>query len=186
MYDDFGNRDYCSATVTVIDNIAPVLTCPADFTVGYNGGNQFYTVPSYGTTGVVTVVDNCATTITQDPIEGTELTTGTYTISFDVTDASGNTDSCSFELTIDGTLGSADFELESGLSIFPNPASEVITIASKNIALTSLEVVDILGKRIYSVSNLNSATTAIDISALSKGMYFVIINNTVTKKIIKK
>ncbi len=188
VYDDFGNKDFCTATVTVVDEIDPVITCPSGLTVVYDSGNPFYTLENFDTTGDVTATDNCAAglTITQNPVPGTQLTVGVHTITFEVTDGSGNTDTCSFDLTVEEELGTTDFELEKGLAIFPNPASEVITIASKNATLSTVEVVDISGKRIYTSNNIDSETTTINISAFSKGLYFVTINNAVTKKIIKK
>jgi hypothetical protein len=188
VYDDFGNRDFCNATITVVDDLDPVITCPADFTVSYDAGNPFYTVPNYDTTGIVTATDNCTTglVITQNPVPGTQLTAGIYTITANVTDGSGNTSACTFELTVQEVLATNDYNLESGLAIFPNPASNVITIASKNVDLSSVVIMDILGKQIYAADFINSESTSIDISAFSKGMYFVKINNSTTKKIIKK
>lgn len=186
VFDDFGNRDYCTATVTVIDAIDPIINCPANFTVSYDPGNPFYTVPNYDATGVITADDNCpdSLTITQDPAPGSQLTVGTYTITCDVTDGSGNAATCTFEITVE-VLGLGDFNLESGLAIYPNPASEIITITSKNAAISTIEIIDILGKQIYSKSNLNTDNSTVELSAFSKGMYFIRINNTVTKKIIK-
>ncbi|MBZ0327655.1 MAG: choice-of-anchor B family protein [Altibacter sp.] len=187
VYDDFGNRDYCTATVTVVDDIDPAITCPADFTVGYDSGNPYYTVPNYDTTGVVTATDNCAAglVITQNPTPGTQLTVGTYTISCEVTDGSGNTNTCTFELTVEEVLGTNDVNLESGLAIYPNPTSNVITISSKHVNLSSVAIMDVLGKQVYTANTIDSETTTIDISGFSKGMYFVKINNSTTKKIIK-
>lgn len=190
VYDDFGNRDYCTATVTVIDDLDPlILTCPSVLTVNYDPGNPFYTLPNFYTTEIVTATDNCGApnlVFTQDPVPGTQLTAGVYTINCEVADSSGNTTTCSIELTVEEILGSSDFDLEKGLAIYPNPTSEKITIASKNIPITTIEITDILGKRVYTERTINAENTIIDISAFSQGLYFVTINNLVSKKIIKK
>ena len=44
---------------------------------------------------------------------------------------------------------------------------------------------DISGKQIIDLKNLNTETKNIDISNLSKGIYFISINNQVIKKLIK-
>ena len=190
VYDDFGNRDYCTATVTVIDDLDPlILTCPSVLTVNYDPGNPYYTLPNFYTTEIVTATDNCGVpslVFTQDPVPGTQLTAGVYTINCEVADSSGNTTTCSIELTVEEILGSSDFDLEKGLAIYPNPTSEKITIASKNIPITTIEITDILGKRVYTERTINAENTIIDISAFSQGLYFVTINNLVSKKIIKK
>ncbi|RMA65820.1 choice-of-anchor B family protein [Ulvibacter antarcticus] len=187
VYDDFGNRDFCTTQVTVIDEIAPVITCPADFSVGYDTGNSFYTVPNYATTSVVTATDNCSDFIyTQDPAPTTQLVDGVYTVSFTVEDASGNTDDCSFQLTVDSALAVNDISLQNSVSIYPNPASTSIIVDSKAELVTDIAIFDMLGNRLYVDSNLNQELNTIDISSYAKGMYFILLNNSVTKKIIKE
>ena len=70
------------------------------------------------------------------------------------------------------------------VSIYPNPAKDIITIS--NIANSNIEIVDINGKTVISdYANSNSYT--IDISSLNKGTYFAkIINNKsiVVKKVV--
>jgi hypothetical protein len=43
-----------------------------------------------------------------------------------------------------------------------------------------------MGKQLFAEEGLNSVTKAIDISGYAKGMYYITINNSVTKKIIRK
>ena len=45
--DASGNIASCTSTVTVVDLLAPVVTCPADITVDPGVGNLFYEVPDY-------------------------------------------------------------------------------------------------------------------------------------------
>jgi choice-of-anchor B domain-containing protein len=187
VYDDFGNRDFCTSTVTVLDEIAPVLGCPAGLTVGYNGGT-FYPVPNFGLDGIVTATDNCSTSfiISQDISEGTELTDGVYTINFETEDASGNFASCSFQLTVDETLSIEDNELNNSVVIFPNPSSDVITISSKNQVITDITIFDLLGNKIYTESNINVENKVVNISSLNSGLYLVKINGNTTRRLIVK
>ncbi len=185
--DPSGNTDTCTAVVTVEDNLGPLFDCPADETVTYSEGS-FYSVPDYIGNGDVSADDNCtvALTITQDPVAGTELTEGVYTMNFDTVDDEGNTSNCSFELTVEEILSVEESILLEGLSIYPNPSSEVINIISTNRNITDIYLADITGKLLYTVSNLDSERQTMDISSLTQGIYFVSINNEVTKKIIKK
>tara|TARA_A100000171_G_C2140315_1_gene154839 strand:+ start:11150 stop:13066 length:1917 start_codon:yes stop_codon:yes gene_type:complete len=188
VYDDFGNRAFCTGTVTVVDEIAPSLSCPADEIVMFDAGENFYTLPDYVAAGDVTVTDNCSTglTITQDLAAGTQLGAGNYFITFESTDASGNIGSCTFQLAVEVPLGVEENDLNSGLVLFPNPASDRITISSENTPITSLHVVDMLGKQLWMVENLEVQSMNIDVSQFSNGIYFVVVNNQVSKKIIKK
>ena len=98
--DDNGNTNTCTATVTVEDNIAPIITCPADIIV-----NTCSMIVTY----VVTSSDNCSgEIITQTDLtgytSGDTFPVGTTTLEYTVTDASGNTAVCTFNVTVNDTL----------------------------------------------------------------------------------
>ncbi len=83
-------------------------------------------------------------------------------------------------------LGTEDVELDSSVAIYPNPASNEVFIASKQFAIESIKVTDLSGKQIYVSGEMSQDNYRLDISALSSGVYFVTLNNQVTKKIIKQ
>ncbi|QNJ97332.1 choice-of-anchor B family protein [Constantimarinum furrinae] len=188
VYDDFGNRDSCTATVTVVDDLGPQIDCPANFTVAYDSGESFYTLEDFVANGAVSATDNCTSnlTIDQSIAPGTQLTVGTYTITFDTTDDENNSSSCSFELTVVEVLGVTEENFELGLAIYPNPATEEIIIQSNNIELTSITLSDVSGKVIYSEANLSTNQKVINVAALPRGVYFMTLNNLLTKKVIKQ
>ncbi|HOF16631.1 MAG TPA: thiol protease/hemagglutinin PrtT [Bacteroidales bacterium] len=77
-----------------------------------------------------------------------------------------------------------DVELESQLSIFPNPASSELRIKSEGLKINSIEIIDLTGKVVL-VSN----KTEINVLNLSDGTYFVNIHSDkgiLTKKLIVK
>ncbi len=90
-----------------------------------------------------------------------------------------------FLLVKPSTLASDDFEFDNGLSIYPNPASDLVTVKSENAIISTIHIVDVLGNLIYSEKEINSQTKMIDLSAFSNGLYFMKINNGSTKKILK-
>ncbi len=186
--DPSGNTDTCTATITIEDNLDPVISCPSETTVSYDAGQTYFTLPNYVGDETVTALDPCTASlsITQSPSSGTQLTLGDHVILFETEDSSGNSSSCSFTLTVEEELNTSDFELNSGLSLYPNPVTNLITIDSKNELLTSIQIFDISGKQLYASNNLNATSKTVDISYLSRGIYFISINNQVTKKIIKK
>jgi len=185
--DPSGNTDTCTATITVVDNLAPVINCPSDITVAFDAGETYFTLPNYVADDTVTAFDPCLAplSIIQTPADGTQLTLGDHVILFETEDPSGNQSSCSFTITVVEELSTTDFEFENGLSIYPNPTSNLITIESKNQAITSIHIFDISGKQLFSETNFNSLIKQVDISTFSEGIYFISINNKTTKKIVR-
>jgi len=96
--DGNSNTDNCVAVVTVMDTIAPIITCPGNQTEAGDASCQG-TLSDY--TGLTTAVDVCdaTPTVTQSPAAGTTFT-GTETVWLYGTDASGNIDSCSIDVDV--------------------------------------------------------------------------------------
>ena len=184
--DAAGNTDTCIAVVSVIDTINPVIVCPADQIVNTDTDGN-YLLPDYVLTNEVSATDNCSENliITQSPSAGTILGVGINIISFETTDDFGNTSTCSFELDVIVNLEFNDHTLSQGLAIYPNPSASLITINSKNQLIENIKISDISGKQIIDLKKVNAKTKNIDISNLSKGIYFISVNNQVIKKIIK-
>lgn len=183
-----GNVATCSAVVTVEDTLAPVLECPEDDVVYVEAGTT-YSIPDYAAFGDVTATDNCTDplVISQDPAPGTELSVGTYTVSFETTDDEGNTNSCSFLLTVDELLGNSDSEFDKDLVIFPNPMKNSLTIEnSSNLSISEIRLFDTMGRM---VMKTNAASNSLDVSGLNSGLYFINIqtdHGLITRKIIKE
>ena len=95
--DACGNFSECTQTISVNDNTAPVLTCPANITVTAPVGSCNIVVSF-----TPTATDNCggAVTITSSPASGTPFTVGTTVVTTTATDACGNTTTCTFTVTV--------------------------------------------------------------------------------------
>lgn len=90
-----------------------------------------------------------------------------------------------FFLVKASSLNTEESELAQGLAIYPNPATNVLNIQSSNEAVNSIQIVDMVGKVLFSEENINTNNRSVDISSYAQGIYFVNINAAVTKKIIK-
>ena len=97
-----GNFAQCTQIITVNDQTAPVITCPANITV---------TTPFGSCTAVVsfaaTATDNCGGTITYSysHTSGSAFPIGVTTVTATATDVCGNSASCTFTITVnDGQL----------------------------------------------------------------------------------
>jgi len=102
--DDNGNTSTCNATVTVLDNMPPILEC---FDV--NKFNDPGVCQAYVSIPPVNIYDNCVmqgVTITNDGNgnDGNDASgiypVGVTTVTWTVTDAFGNTETCSFDVTV--------------------------------------------------------------------------------------
>ncbi|MBX2828203.1 MAG: choice-of-anchor B family protein [Flavobacteriaceae bacterium] len=83
-------------------------------------------------------------------------------------------------------LSTEDVFLETTVSIYPNPATTEVTIASTLISIENIRLTDLSGKQIYVSGEMEENGFTLDISTFSAGIYFVTINNLVTKRIIKQ
>ena len=98
MMDEGGNIGTCITTITPIDVIPPTVTCPTITPVD-NGVNCDFTLPNYGI--LTLVLDDCPNySISQTPMAGSIVQPGTTPIVINVTDAGGNSVSCSFDLIV--------------------------------------------------------------------------------------
>jgi len=80
------------------------------------------------------------------------------------------------------TLSNKDFELITGLSLYPNPVSNILNIDSQ-IEIERVVIFNLLGKQVLETSR----TKQIDMSALATGMYLLNVyseNGRAIKKII--
>ena len=96
--DGAGNSSTCSFTVSVIDNQAPVITCPANITVNAAPG-----LCSAVVTWGISATDNCtiqSLVQTAGPVTNTSIPVGFYTVAYRVTDGAGNSSTCSFTVTV--------------------------------------------------------------------------------------
>ena len=87
-----------------------------------------------------------------------------------------------------GVLG-LDEEAKVEISVFPNPANEVINISLNKEVSATLTLLDVSGK-VVRTQTLNGISTSINTASLNSGVYFVTINDgtsvSTQKVVIKK
>ncbi|MDB9828217.1 T9SS type A sorting domain-containing protein, partial [Flavobacteriaceae bacterium] len=77
--------------------------------------------------------------------------------------------------------------LASSVSLYPNPAGDVVTIASPTAAITMVELRDIRGRLILSKSVASQNVTTINIASLGSALYLVTIttdSGSITSRLI--
>lgn len=88
-------------------------------------------------------------------------------------------------ITSDATAGTIELN-SAALSLYPNPASDVINVALKNADVQSIEITNMAGQKVFS----GKASKSVNVSFLPAGVYAVKVVDTTGKthinKIVKK
>ena len=90
------------------------------------------------------------------------------------------------------TLTVDDFTIDFNFSVYPNPTSDFITVkynGNRNLSL-DVQVIDMLGKNVFSTSLSTENNMSLDLSRLNSGTYFINMidvdsGNNIVKRIIK-
>lgn len=95
--DASGNTASCIIDVLVLENILPVITCPADITVNISPN----TCSAAVTWADPVATDNCSIdNVVCNPPSGSIFPIGTTTVTCTAADPSNNTASCTFDITV--------------------------------------------------------------------------------------
>lgn len=174
-------RNMMDIDLTGVDTIAPIMVILGDNPDTVSVGSGAYA--DAGATAVDNKDGNIAASIVKNSNVNTTIA-GSYTITYNVSDAWGNAADELIRTVVvtDTAVGlNKNQLLDANINVFPNPASNVITITAsdvKNLPL-QLAVYDVVGRmvisRTYTQNNVNQT---IDISGLNNGVYFCVFSNS--------
>ncbi|SKC10065.1 Por secretion system C-terminal sorting domain-containing protein [Soonwooa buanensis] len=181
--DSSGNIATATATVSVIDDIAPVAI-GKDVSVEIANNETSVTIdPQTVNNGSS---DNCG--IASYSLSQTTFTeAGVYNVVFTVKDSSGNQSSITVQVTVTkGNLASSDFgNSKDEILLYPNPTMDILNIVSQK-EIKYLTIIDASGKLVHGYKSVNK----VDVKKLPSGTYLLIIDTIDgirrTKKFIKK
>lgn len=72
-------------------------------------------------------------------------------------------------------------------TLFPNPATNKLTITTSQSIINKIEVFDILGKNVIAINNINDVSRyELNLESIQAGFYFIKINEATAKKFLKK
>jgi hypothetical protein len=97
-----------------------------------------------------------------------------------IDDTSGTLGGYAFQLFYEGSV-SVDATLDSKVEIFPNPASNHLTITSEEVIKT-IKILDVYGREVL----LSYRGDDVDLSGIDVGIYIIVINNRSAFKITKQ
>ncbi len=126
-----------SQTITVIDNTPPSITCPGNITVNAPSGTCSATVNF-----TVTANDNCSSpTVVSSPASGSVFPVGTTTVVSTATDAAGNSQSCSFTVTVKDVQGPVITTNGQTITLWP-PNHKYETIEVSDLVASATDLCD--------------------------------------------
>ncbi len=152
------------------------------FDVYFSNENMGYYIDNGGSTRIRTTTDGGTTWTTQ--LNATNfLSEFFFTPSTGI--AVGNLGT--IYKTTNGGVGMEEFNVRVNFDIYPNPTSYQITIDLKIQSVTkhNIEIYSVLGQRMNSMET-NKSKITLDISSLTKGIYFIVITDSNNKRMRKK
>ena len=161
------------------DSIAPVITLLGDATVSIEVGDTYIDAGA-------TAKDNYDGDITSNIVTVSNVDTaivGSYTVTYDVSDANGNAAATvTRTVNVEDALSLENFD-QIKLDIFPNPTSNFWQINSSEI-INIVQIFDVVGKMLI-YKKTDSMDLLIDATSLLDGVYLVLINNNKLVRLIK-
>ncbi|WP_303318459.1 T9SS type A sorting domain-containing protein [Flavivirga abyssicola] len=178
-----GNVSMKNATVTITttDTTVPVITLTGDNPQEIIQGDSYVELGATTDDGSTVVINDMAVNTNQ---------LGSYSVTYNASDSSCN-DAVEVIRTVNvvNSLSLEDSIFARGISVYPNPANEIITIQSEQRTMDQIKIVDISGRVLKKTTNEVGAIHQIDLSNISKGVYFLQITSEgkeAVKRIIKE
>jgi len=204
--DAAGNVTVVTRVVVVADTQAPVInllgpptvTVPCQSNVNFTSPTATLSGASVGFTSFDNVDGNITSEVVVDLGGFCSLCSGTYTITYNVSDAAGNAAiqrtrtvivlaGCNINCSGDCLVGIDEPSLESNITVFPNPTQGTVNINISNVpGMADVKVFNTAGQLIQ-VAQTESGTLSLNLSKHAAGMYFVEITTqqgTITKSVV--
>jgi HYR domain. len=183
--DAAGNTALCTFTVTVNDTQNPVITCPTNI-IATTPIGSCVAVVNY----TVTATDNCpgVTTALQSGLaSGSSFPLGVSTVTWRATDASGNTATCSFTVTVlDGQLPVISQQPANTTSCvgsnvtFTVVSSNVLTYQWQTFSGGSWNNIPGATSSTYTVNNVQTSMNTNTFRVILNGLCTTVTSNTAT------
>ncbi|MGB1501570.1 MAG: immunoglobulin-like domain-containing protein, partial [Flavobacteriaceae bacterium] len=170
--DASGNAaDSVTRTVNVVDTTAPIITLLGDNPMTIEVGSTF-TDPG-ATASDVGDGDLTSSIVITGSVDSNTI--GTYTVTYNVSDASGNAAvPVTRKINVVLTLGIESIE-EKNIEIYPIPAQTFFIVRQKTY-IKKVKLYNIIGQIIYEVST-NNKEVRINTSTFKSGVYLMRIND---------
>jgi len=204
--DAAGNVTVVTRVVVVADTQAPVInllgpptvTVPCDSDVDFTLPNATLSGASVGYTSFDNVDGNITNNVIVNLGGFCSLCSGTYTITYNVSDAAGNAAiqrtrtvivlaGCNIDCSGDCVVGIDEPSLESNITVFPNPTQGSVNVTIENVpGMADVKVFNTAGQLVQ-FAQTDLGTLTLNLSNHAAGMYFIEVTTskgTVTKNVV--
>jgi hypothetical protein len=72
-----------------------------------------------------------------------------------------------------------------GISVFPNPFFEKLNVQSGNMTIQSIRIINMTGQIMFQQTDCNSNNIELALNQFPKGLYMIVLNGVISKKIVK-
>ena len=173
----------------VVANVGSITEDTIPYSLSLIGNNTVTLLD----TSFVSILTSGTDTITVGPINtigmGASILTINTTLNGDL-DMNNDTLVSSILFENCSTTGIEENNTSINFNVYPNPATDYVTIKlDESASDIKVDLVSVTGKLIYSASSINNNRIGIDLSSVSKGVYFLKISvdsETVLQKLVKQ
>jgi len=179
-----GNACGLSAPTSI--NITPISNPTANFSSTLNGLTVNFSNSSTNATNYLWFFGTGDSSISSNPAYNFPAP-GSYTVVLIATNSCGISDTSTQNVTVVATGVEEILDEYSSIQLFPNPANDYITISgipSQLIGQSQLELIDVLGRKLFEVPVTENQIT-MPLEQLSSGMYQIRIKEKTFKVIVK-
>ncbi|MFM1768571.1 MAG: hypothetical protein RJA22_1100 [Verrucomicrobiota bacterium] len=176
----------CTFKVTVSDNQDPVANCPGNITTTTSPSGSCSRVVTF----TATASDNCAgSTISCSPASGSTFSLGATPVTCTATDAAGNTDTCSFTVTVnDEQRPDITCPATQTAGTTPGSCSGVVTypapVATDNCTVSPTVVCNPASGSTFARGSTTVNCTATDAAGNTRSCSFLVVVNDTESPVI--
>ena len=88
------------------------------------------------------------------------------------------------ETFCDILLPTSDLLDQSRFTVYPNPASDLLTVEWDGMMKANIDLINLIGQTMYSAREVSGGRTYIDVSGLETGVYFLAIDGEYARKVV--
>lgn len=143
-------------------------------------------VQTIGATGAATYVwvSSTGSMLQGTPLVLSNMPVGSISYTVTGTDISGCSNTQVVTQNVDACTGISKNSALSGLNVYPNPTSSVLTVELNNSLTKTITVSDLTGRVVMATTN-NNGTIDLNLNELANGVYYVKVSSDNASEVIK-
>ncbi|MBL7934110.1 MAG: T9SS type A sorting domain-containing protein [Bacteroidia bacterium] len=166
-------------TVSALPTVNAISSAPSQMC-----SDDFQTLTASGAATYVWIGSNSGNVMQGNPLTITNLPAGSVSYTVTGTDVAGCQNTAIVVQNVDACTGLSKHSALSGLNVYPNPTSAVLTVELNNSLVKTITVSDLTGRIIMSTTN-NNGMTELNLNELANGVYYVKVSSENASEVVK-